>query len=105
MGKGGGELRFSVCGRSCVGVRTHLPSYNHDASICRPRDGESFPSELDSRYAGFCPHVPESAGAVGGDGGEFGFLGWVPGYALDSPSVAAQLGAVFHLRLFGIPDT
>lgn len=102
-GKGRGW--FWLQGLGLRSASTHLPPHNHHTAIRRPRNREALPSQLHRRDAAFRPHVPESAGAVGRDGGEFGFFGWVPGHALDARCVAAQLGAVFDLRLFGVPDT
>ena len=88
----------------CVCFQTHLPPHNNDAPIPRPCNREAFPSQLHGRHAALRPHVPEPAGAVRGDGGEFGLFGRVPSYALDARRVPAQFGAVFHLGLFGVPD-
>ena len=78
---------------------------DHDgAAVDRPGNRQPFSAELDSSGAGLGADVPELARAVARDGGELGFFGRVPGYALDAACVAAEFGTVFHLGLFGVPD-
>ena len=100
---GGRKVQSSACSAG-IRVQTHPPPHDDYASVPGPRYRNAFPAQRHTRDAALAPHVPEAAGTVGRGGGQFGFFGRVPGHALDAGAVPAQLRAVFHLRLFWVPD-
>ena len=99
---------FGYGGGGWVGGDLHerivLPPHHHHAPIRRPAQRPPLPPQLHSRRAALAPYVPELARPIAGDGGEFGFFGWVPADGQDPARVAPEFGAVAYAGLLGVPD-
>lgn len=103
---GGGCVLAWETGRESGGEGGMYLSPHHDNTpVRRPRNGQSFSSELYSRRASLAPHVPKPARTITADRSQLGLFGRIPSNPLYSTRMPSQLGAVLHLRLFRIPYT
>ena len=95
----------------CRGRRQHgdrdqgvvLAADYHNAAVRCPGECEPLAAKRNSRSASSVSNVPEAAGPIARDRGEFGFFGWIPGHTLNAASMTSKLSAVFDLGFLGIP--
>lgn len=78
------------------------PDQSQTAVTCPP-NSQTFTSQWYAGNAGLASDVPEATSTITRHGCQFSFFDGIPGHPFNCARVAAKLGAVLHLRLFGVP--